>query len=127
MNHLAWESPTLHYPVLETILLTLLVLACWLGVLGMWRMREPMQALHYLSLPASVGVVFLVLAVFLEEGDSQISWKTLIIAAVLFAINSVGAHAAARAFRARELGHWEPRNGDPFEFVRDHPQDGARS
>ena len=24
---------------------------CWLGVLGMWRMREPMQALHYLALP----------------------------------------------------------------------------
>lgn len=117
-------NPTLHHPIAETVLLVLLVGACWLGALGMWRMREPMQALHYLSLPASLGGIFLVIAVFLEEGSSQISWKTLLIAAILFAINSVGTHAAARAFRARELGHWEPREGDPIEFVRDSPERG---
>jgi monovalent cation/proton antiporter MnhG/PhaG subunit len=125
MSDFPWEVPTLHHPALETILLTLLVLACWLGVVGMWHMREPMQALHYLSIPASVGGVILVIAVFLEEGSSQVSWKTLLIAAVLFAINSVGAHATARAFRARELGHWEPLDGDPMEFVRDGPEEGG--
>jgi monovalent cation/proton antiporter MnhG/PhaG subunit len=127
MSHLAWESPALHHAIPETLLLVLLVLACWLGVLGMWRMREPMQALHYLSLPASLGGMFLVIAVFLEEGSSQISWKTLLIAAILFTINSVGTHATARAFRARELGHWEPLDGDPIEFVRDSPEPGERS
>ena len=39
-------------------------------------------------------------------------------------INSVGTHATARAFRARELGHWEPRDGDPIEFVRDAGERG---
>jgi hypothetical protein len=34
-------------------------------------------------------------------------------------INAVVGHATGRAFRARELGHWEPRDGDPIEFVRD--------
>lgn len=126
MSHLAWESPTLRYPLSETILLVVLVLACSLGALGMWRMREPMQALHYLSLPAC-GSVFLVGAVFLEEGSSQISWKTLVIAAILFALNSVGTHATARAFRARELGHWEPLDGDPIEFVRDAADEGGQS
>jgi monovalent cation/proton antiporter MnhG/PhaG subunit len=120
-------NTVLYHPALEAVLLVLLVLACWLGVIGMWRMREPMQALHYLSLPASIGGVFLVIAVFLKEGNSQISWKTLLIAAILFAINSVGAHATARAFRARELGHWEPLDGDPIEFVRDTSKHGARS
>ena len=41
------------------------------------------------------------------------------IAFILVAINSVVTHATARSFRARELGHWEPRKGDPIEFVRD--------
>lgn len=112
-------NPSLHFPIAETALLILLVVTCWIGVLGMWRMREPMQALHYLGLPASAGASVLVLAVFLEQGNSQISWKTLLIALILFAINSVDAHATARAFRARELGHWEPLDGDPMEFVRD--------
>jgi monovalent cation/proton antiporter MnhG/PhaG subunit len=120
-------NPPIHHPIPETIFLVLLVAACWVGALGMWRMREPMQALHYLSLPASIGGVFLVIAVFLEEGSTQISWKTLLIAGILFVINSVGAHATARAFRARELGHWEPLNGDPFEFVRDSLDQGGRS
>jgi len=120
-------NPPLHHPIAEAGFLILLVVVCWLGVLGMWRMREPMQALHYLSLPASVGGILLAIAVFLEEGRSQIFWKTLLVAAILFAINSVGAHAAARAFRARELGHWEPLNGDPIEFVRDYKEDGGRS
>ena len=117
-------SPTLHHPIPEAVFLVLLVGTCWVGIIGMWRMPEPMQALHYLSLPASAGATFLVIAVFLEEGSSQISWKTLLIALVLLAINSVGAHATARAFRARELGHWEPLDGDPIEFVRDTERGG---
>jgi monovalent cation/proton antiporter MnhG/PhaG subunit len=118
-------NPALNHPVSECVFLLLLVATCWIGVIGMWRMREPIQALHYLSLPASAGATFLVIAVFLEQGSSQISWKTLLIALVLFAINSVGAHATARAFRSRELGHWQPLDGDPIEFVRD-TESGAK-
>ena len=109
---------TVHF-LAEAILLGIVVLACWLGALGMWRMREPMQALHYLSLPAAAGGVALTAAVFLAQGNTQAFWKTLLITLVLFAINSVVTHATARAFRTRELGHWEPRDGDPIEFVRD--------
>ena len=107
------------HAIVEAFLLAVVVLSCWLGVLGMWRMPEPIQALHYLSLPASIGVVALNAAVFLDQGNTQVSWKTLLLSFVLFGINSVVAHATARAFRTRELGHWEPRNGDPMEFVRD--------
>lgn len=119
MSHLSWSVPSLRHPGAEILLLALLVGVCWVGVLGMWRMREPMQALHYLSLPASLGGILLAIAVFLEDGSSPVSWKTLFIAAILLVINSVGAHATARAFRARDLGHWEPLNGDPMKFVRD--------
>jgi multisubunit Na+/H+ antiporter MnhG subunit len=112
-------DPPLHHPLLESICLAVVILSCWVGVLGMWRMREPIQALHFLALPATVGVFALAAAAFLEEGSSQIAWKTFFVAAVLAGINSVGTHATARAFRARELGHWEPLDGDPIEFVRD--------
>jgi multisubunit Na+/H+ antiporter MnhG subunit len=99
------------------VLLGIVVLSCWAGALGMLRMRYPVQALHYLTLPAAVGMAALIVAVFLELGFGQASVKTLLIGVVLLGINSVVAHATARAFRARELGHWEPRDGDPFEFV----------
>ncbi len=105
----------------EAPLLGGVVLSCWLGVLGMLRMREPMQALHYLSLPACLGSVLLTIAVFVETGNSNTAWKTLLICLSLLAVNSVVTHATARAFRTRQLGHWEPRPGDPVEIVPKKP------
>lgn len=104
--------------VLQVALLGAVVLLCWLGVLGIWRMKEPMQALHYLSLPAA-GAVCLTLAVLTSQGPGQAFWKVLLISAILLATNSVVTHATARAFRARELGHWEPIEGDPIETVHE--------
>jgi monovalent cation/proton antiporter MnhG/PhaG subunit len=101
----------------EAVLLVGVVVTCWLGVLGMLRMREPMQALHYLSLPASLGAVLLTIAVFLATGNSQASWKMTFIAIVLICTNSVITHTTARAFRVRELGHWKPQPGDKIEQV----------
>ena len=107
------------HTLLTDVLLGIVVLTCWIGVAGMWRMKKPMQALHYISLPASLGIIALSIAVFVEEGNSQASWKTLLIAVVVLGINAVVGHATGRAFRARELGHWEPLDGDPIEFVRE--------
>jgi multisubunit Na+/H+ antiporter MnhG subunit len=109
---------TLH-TLITDILLGIVVLTCWIGTMGMWRMKQPIQALHYISLPAALGVIALSIAVFVEEGNSQASWKTLLIAVVVLGINAVVGHATGRAFRARELGHWEPLDGDPIEFLRD--------
>lgn len=103
--------------VAQAVLLGLVVLSCWVGALGMWRMRDATEALHFLTIPAA-GTLALAAAVFAATGSSSAGWKTLLIAAVILALNSVGMHASARAFRARRLGHWEPRDGDPFEWVR---------
>jgi multisubunit Na+/H+ antiporter MnhG subunit len=105
--------------LLERGLFILVMLLSWLGVLGMWRMREPMQALHYLSLPACGAMTFLTIGVFLECGNSQASWKTLLICTLFFFSNSVVTHATARAFRSRDVGHWQALPGDDVEFVRD--------
>ncbi|HEX8710719.1 MAG TPA: monovalent cation/H(+) antiporter subunit G [Terracidiphilus sp.] len=105
------------------VLLGLTALACWVGVVGIVRMRDAYQALHYLGPPAIVGVGMLTAAVFVQTGWSQASWKCGIILIVLVASNSVGTHAAARAFRDREKGHWEPLPEDPeVEFLGGKPK-----
>ena len=113
---------TAHAIILD-VLLAVVVLSAWIGALGMVRMRTPLQALHYPFIPATVGVIFLVAAVFFDAGVNANTLKVLIIAIVFLAINSVVTHATGRAFRTRELGHWEPRDGDPIEFVHSshHP------
>jgi monovalent cation/proton antiporter MnhG/PhaG subunit len=106
-------------------LLCIVVLACWIGSIGMLRMPKPTQALHYLTLPATIGALALTLAVGVEGGFSPTFFKSLLIALILLAANSVVTHATARAFRTRDLGHWEPLNGDPIEFVPSthHPKE----
>ncbi len=101
----------------EAVLLGLVVLSCWVGVTGMLRMREPTQAMHFLGLPACVGSPLLAVAVFVATGNSSAAWKTLLIAGLLLFANAVVTHAIARAFRTRELGHWQPRPGDPVEYT----------
>lgn len=107
---------TVHAIVIN-FLLGIVVLASWLGVAGMLRMPHPTQALQYVALPATAGMAAVILAVFLQTGIGPTAWKTLLIGLVLLAVNSVVTHATARAFRTRALGHWEPLDGDPIEFV----------
>lgn len=95
------------------------VLWCWVGTAGAWKMREPTQALHYLSLPAAIGAVLLTIAVFLETGWTSTTAKMSLICATLVISNSVSTHAAARAFRVRRLGHWKPREQDGVEFIHE--------
>lgn len=97
--------------------------SCWTGVLGMIRMRDAYQALHYLGIPAIVGMGSLTVAVFVQTGSSPASWKCLVALLIFAASNAVGTHAAARAFRQREKGHWEPLPADPeVEFLGGRPQ-----
>ncbi len=111
----------LHHVVIDGFL-GITAVVCWLGVIGMWRMRQPMQALHYMSLPAAFGSVTLTIAVACQTGLSQATAKCIVIAVILIAINSIVTHATARAFRVRELGHWEPRPGDGVEFLDPEPK-----
>ena len=111
------------HSILIDVLLGSAVVACWLGVIGMLRMPHPTQALQYLQLPG-VGMFAATIAIFLKTGPTSTAFKTLLIAIVLMGINSVVTHATARAFRVRHLGHWQPLDGDPIEFVPSshHPE-----
>jgi len=86
-------------------------------VIGMLRMRVPMQALDCLSMPACTGSVLLVIAVFVQTGSSSAAWNTLIICAVLLAINTIVTPATAKILRRRERGYWKLLPGDGAVFV----------
>ncbi len=104
--------------IAQAVLLGFVVLACWLGTVGVWRMRDATQSLHFITIPAAAGSIALNIAMFVATGNSLAAWKMLLITAAMIALNSVGMHASARAFRSRQLGHWEPRDGDSFEWLR---------
>jgi multisubunit Na+/H+ antiporter MnhG subunit len=111
----------IHYDIIAASL-ALVVLSCWIGTLGAWRMHKPAQALHYLALPTGAGAIFLVVAVVLETGWGTTAAKMIAISAILIVTNAVGAHAAARAFRVRKLGYWQPRKKDGVEFIPQRPK-----
>jgi monovalent cation/proton antiporter MnhG/PhaG subunit len=105
------------------VLLGITAIACWLGALGMVRMRDPFQALHYMSYPAILGMGALTIAIFIQTGWGPAGWKCGIILCILIASNSVGTHAAARAFRQRQKGHWQPKPEDAeVEFLGGRPK-----
>jgi multisubunit Na+/H+ antiporter MnhG subunit len=107
---------------LEAVLLAGIVASCWIGVIGMLRMRVPMQALDYLSVPACVGSLLLVAAVFVHTGSSSAAWKTVLICLLLLGVNSIVTHATARALRSRESGYWKLLPDDGAEFVPASPR-----
>ncbi len=92
------------------VLLGAAVLVTLLSVLGMIRMRDPYQRMHYLGPPASLSAAFITLAIFLQRGFKPEACKAFFATLVLICMNSVVTHAAARAFRIAEVEDWHPGN-----------------
>lgn len=85
------------------------LLSAWL----MLRMRDEYQMMHFMSPPASVSVILITIAIFLQEGRKPESFKAVFITLVLIMMNSVITHATARAFRIRKLRQeWQPAEGE---------------
>ncbi len=94
------------------ILLALGVLITLLSVLGMWRMRDPYQRMHYISAPAALSAGFFTIAIFLQDGLKPEAFKALITTFVLIGMNTAVTHAATRALRISEMKVWNPRPGE---------------
>ena len=91
----------------------------WLAVvtslvccLGMVMMKDFFERLHYMATVSTVATVALLIAVVIEQGWGQAAIKMSLIVVVLFLMNAVLTHATARAARVRELGHWQPAEGE---------------
>lgn len=102
------------------ILLALGVLITLLSVLGMWRMRDPYQKMHFIAAPAFLSAGCFTAAIFLQDGLKPEGFKALITTFVLIGMNTAVTHAAARAMRISETKDWDPKRG---EEVPIHPND----
>lgn len=88
------------------------VLVAILSVLGMLRMRDPYQRMHYIAPPASLTPFLITVAIFLQDGMKPESFKAVVLTFVLIGMNTVVTHAAARAFRISETKDWNPVPGE---------------
>lgn len=98
------------------IIQVLVYAAAGIALLSSWlmlRMKDEYQMMHFMSPPASVSIIFITVAIFLQQGRKPESFKALFITVVLLMMNSVVTHATARAFRIRESReHWHPQQGE---------------
>jgi multicomponent Na+:H+ antiporter subunit G len=101
---------------MKTIVIEVLVAAAVLivvvSVLGMLRMRDPYQRMHYIAPPASLSAMFITVAIFLQQGFKPELFKAAFTTLVLIAMNTIVTHAAARAFRIAEIENWRPAKGE---------------
>ncbi len=88
-------------PVIE-ILLGLAVVIGWLSSLGILRMRNPFDRLHYTSPAATLSSLSILAAVLLKEPFSKVGIRLILIFILLLAANSVLAHATAMTARVRD-------------------------
>jgi monovalent cation/proton antiporter MnhG/PhaG subunit len=87
-------------------------LLCCLGVAVM---KNPYERMHFMAPVSTVSAAAVLIALVIQEGWGQAVIKMSLILLVLFLTNAVLAHATARAARVRELGHWQPVEGENIE------------
>jgi monovalent cation/proton antiporter MnhG/PhaG subunit len=97
------------------VLVWVTVATCLVCCLGIVVMKEFFERLHYMATVSTVATVALLIAVVIEQGWGQAAIKMSLIVVVLFLMNAVLTHATARAARVRELGHWQPAEGEKIE------------
>jgi multicomponent Na+:H+ antiporter subunit G len=106
---------------MKTILIDVFLLAAVLitiiSVLGMLRVRDPYQRMHYIAPPASLSSLLICIAIFIQRGLKPESFKALFVVFVLVSMNTIVTHAAARAFRIAEVPDWDPEEGEEVPIL----------
>lgn len=93
-------------------LLAVSAAAVWVGCLGVVAMRNQYERLHFMAPMSTVSVAAILAAVVVQEGWGQAAIKMSLILLALVFTNAVLAHATARAARVRDLGQWQPCEGE---------------
>lgn len=105
------------------VLLAIAVLSGAVSGIGILAARDAYERLHYMSPVATVGAWAIAAAVVVKESVNQAGIKAILIAALIFFMNSVLTHATARAARARQYGNLKIRP----EEKRNRPEAGRQS
>ena len=88
--------------MVEAVLLTLVVLATWLGAAGFARLRTPMDRMHCVTFVNVAAGLPLVVAALLSDGGSTRCGKILLIVVVNLLTGAAMSHAVGRALLVRD-------------------------
>ncbi|HZT87145.1 MAG TPA: monovalent cation/H(+) antiporter subunit G [Stellaceae bacterium] len=84
------------------VLLGLAILAAWVGGFGLLRLRTPLERLHCIAFVNAGAGSLLGIAVWLQDGVTSRSVKTLLVLVILLFAGAAVAHATGRALLLRE-------------------------
>jgi len=115
-----------YHPIITGCLLGIAVLICFLCSLGLMVMRDPLQRLHFATPIVSISIGLIVVAIWVEDGEWQSRIKAVLVALILFFMNSILSHATARAIRIRKLEHWPVTPQEHMPLVQDRGEVGAQ-
>ncbi len=88
---------------------------------GVAVMEDALQRLHFSAAVTSFSTGLIVAAVWLDDPNWQARLKALLIAVVLFVMNSVFSHSTARAIRVRESKQLYPEFDSKLRSKLDPP------
>jgi monovalent cation/proton antiporter MnhG/PhaG subunit len=106
-----------HHPIITGTLLGVAVGLAIICSIGLTAMRESYQRIHFSSPIVTLSMLLVVVAVFVEESDSQARIKVILIYIPMLVMNSIVNHATARAIRIRQAGQWEPTAQEKIPVV----------
>lgn len=106
-----------------TLMLTICVLTVAVCAISLVLVSDVFNRMHYLAPMTSLSIIFLLIAVVIQEGWSQAALKTVLVVFVLFLVNAVLTHQTARAARIREFGHWVPQPKEHIKGAGARPSD----
>jgi multisubunit Na+/H+ antiporter MnhG subunit len=84
-------------------LLTLAVIAIWIGCIGFIRLGAPFDRLHCVTFVAASAGPLTAAVSFVADGASDRSWKILLLIVLLLGNGAAISHATARMIAWRDL------------------------
>jgi monovalent cation/proton antiporter MnhG/PhaG subunit len=85
------------------------------GALGVVVMRDAFDRLHFPAV-ASLGALFVAIAVVIEKSFSLVGDESLLAAVFLVVVSPIVTHAIARGIRISERGDWRLGDDEGIEI-----------
>lgn len=114
-----------HHPIITGLLLGVAVALAIMCSIGLLVMRDAYQRLHFSAPVVTISMLLIVIAVFVEENDSQARIKSVLIFVLMLVMNSIVSHATGRAIRIRQLGQLAAKEEEKIPVVNDKGIAGA--
>ena len=116
----------MHHPLIASVLVGVGIALAIICAFGLGIMSDALEQLHFSSTLTSFTAGLIVLAVWIDDPTWQSRLKVLLVAIILFVMNSILSHSTARAIRIRKDKHFEPRPEDHIPMITPENPTGIR-